>query len=148
MWNWPMQTLTSSWIWCPQNNQKRVELPYKLIKKSNQTSYIKQGHQDNCYKTLVQDRVWGKDVHLTFCRQSCTMMPDLSNKTLRVDDKLDVVHQLNEVWNPQEDVQVHETCISLSVKLRTSQSLETLLWVSRVVIAVLVTVLFFLSVIA
>jgi hypothetical protein len=34
---------------------------------------------------------------VTFCLQSCMIMPDGSDKTLRVDGRFDVLHELNEV---------------------------------------------------
>jgi hypothetical protein len=36
-------------------------------------------------------------LHVTFCLQSCMIMPDGSDKTLRVDGRFDVLHELNEV---------------------------------------------------
>jgi hypothetical protein len=36
-------------------------------------------------------------LNVTFCLQSCMIMPDGSDKTLRVDGRFDVLHELNEV---------------------------------------------------
>jgi hypothetical protein len=41
-------------------------------------------------------------LHVTFCLQSCTIMPDGSDKTLRVGGRFDVLHELNEVWGPHK----------------------------------------------
>jgi hypothetical protein len=36
-------------------------------------------------------------LHVTFFLQSCMIIPDGSDKTLRVDGRFDVLHELNEV---------------------------------------------------
>jgi hypothetical protein len=35
--------------------------------------------------------------NVTFCLQSCMIIPDGSDKTLRVDGRFDILHELNEV---------------------------------------------------
>lgn len=41
-------------------------------------------------------------LHVMFCGRCCIIMPDLSNRTLLVGGKLDVLHELNAVWQTRQ----------------------------------------------